>query len=50
MILRRVLIVTKRTAYETYTVDQNDPRFAKLVAQGDSLVQGPCEPQGITGR
>ena len=39
MILRRVLIVTKRTAYETYTVDQNDPRFARLVAQGDSLVR-----------
>lgn len=39
MNLGRVLIVTKRTVYEMYTVDRNDPRFARLVAQGDSLVR-----------
>jgi NAD+ kinase len=40
MILRRVLIVTKRSAYETYAVDQKDPGFERLVAQGDLRVRG----------
>jgi len=36
----RVLIVTKRSAYETYTVDRNAPRFAALLARRDPLVRG----------
>ncbi len=39
MNLRRVLIVTKRSAYETYAVDPADPLFERLVARGDPLVR-----------
>jgi len=40
MNLHRVLIVTKRSAYETYAVDPADPLLERLIATGDPLVRG----------
>ncbi len=39
MSLGRVLIVTKRSAYEMYVVDQNDPHFERFIAQGGPRVR-----------
>jgi NAD+ kinase len=39
MRLSRVLVVTKRTAYETYAEDRRSPRFSSLALAGDKKVR-----------